>query len=346
MSHQVSRLRENIFRLLAIVIPIIAFCLLGEIALRLRGWKPFNPSPPSVVVEPVGKLAGRHSELGYSLLPGAFKITLSDGYTWEATTSDDGLRVTHPLAASGFDALPEIWIFGDSFTYGWSLNDAETYPWLLQRTLNRYKVMNFGVPGYGTIHALIQLREALRHRKPVVAVVAYASFHDERNTLSREIRKLAVIYNKLGPSGQPYARLGPNQKLRYYFIDNDEISYSEFPLMRHSALITYVELRYNQLDAWLKHSHEVSKAIIKEFAEECRKNGVQLVVSGIESDGQTADMLEYCRNLGILTTDISVDMTKKENMNFPHDTHPGPAAARSYADRLALFLSSHILAKP
>lgn len=334
-------------RLLAIIIPLIALCLLGEVVLRLRGWKPFDPSPPNVQVEPGGKLARRHPELGYSLLPGSFKITLSDGYPWEATTSNDGLRITHPVAAGGFYTLPEIWIFGDSFTYGWSLNDAETYPWLLQQKLTGYRVVNFGVPGYGTIHSLIQLREALHHRKPAVAVVTYASFHDARNTFSRETRKLAVIYNKLGPSGQPYARFGSDHKLEYHSIDNDEIFYSEFPFMRYSALITYLELRYNQFDAaWLKHSHEVSKAILKEIADLCNQNGVQVVVAGIEPDPQTFNTLDYCRSLGMLTTDISVDMTKEENMNFPHDTHPGPVAARSYADRLALFLTSSALTKP
>jgi hypothetical protein len=335
--------KKNLFRLIALTLPLILFFLAGEIVLRVRGLTPFSPSPENFMVEPGGRFYAQHGRLGYTLIPGHFRVTLPDGYSFEATHDRDTHRLTRPPGVDGFDGRRQgVWIFGCSFTHGWGLNDAETYPWLLQEKLPRHEVVNFGVEGYGTIQGLIQFQEALRDRSPEVAIIAYASFHDERNTFSRQIRKLAVVYNKLGPTMQPYVRLNQKGELDYYLTATGEIAYTEFPLMRHSSLITYFEIRYNQLDALLNRSHEASKALIREFANISKQRHVKLVVAGIVSDPQTAEMLEYCRGLGISTLDISVDLTKKENTNWPHDLHPSRRATEEYANRLAAFLSKSL----
>jgi hypothetical protein len=331
--------KKNLFRLVGLLLPLVLFFLAAEIVLRVRGFAPFSPRPENFIVEPGGRFYARHPRLGYTLIPGRFRVTLPDGYSFEATHGEDTHRLTRPPGGDRFDGRKGVWIFGCSFTHGWGLNDAETYPWLLQEKLPGHEVVNFGVEGYGTIQGLIQYREALQNGTPEVAIIAYASFHDERNTFSRQTRKLAVVYNKLGPTIQPYARLNQKGALDYYFTATDEVAYTEFPLMRYSSLVTYLEVRYNQVDALLNRSHETSKALIREFADLSRQHRVKLVVAGIVSDRQTSDMLEYCRGLGISALDISVDLTKKENTNWPHDLHPSRRATEEYANRLAAFLS-------
>ena len=311
--------------------------------LRMRGLTPFNPSPENFVVEPGGRFYTRHPKLGYTLIPGQFRITLPDGYAFEATHGEDTHRLTHPPNVDGEGGRKGIWIFGCSFTHGWGLNDADTYPWLLQEKMPQHEVLNFGTEGYGTIQGLIQFQEALREKRPEVAIIAYASFHDERNTFSRQIRKLAVVYNKLGPTVQPYVRLDQDNKLNYYFTSTDEITYTEFPFMRYSSLINYIEIRYTQLDALFHRSHEASKALIREFAKICAEQNIKLVVAGIVADAQTSEMLDYCRSLGISTLDMSVDLTQKENTNWPHDLHPSRKATEVYANRLVSFLTNNVL---
>jgi hypothetical protein len=335
--------RRTLFRLIALLLPFVLFLLAGEIVLRVRGLTPFSLSPENFVVEPGGRFYAAHPRLGYTLMPGHFRVTLPDGYSFEATHTEDAHRLTHPVRAAATDGRTGVWIFGCSFTHGWGLNDAETYPWLLQEKLPRHEVVNFGTEGYGTIQGLIQFQEALQRETPEVAIIAYASFHDERNTFSRQTRKLAVIYNKLGPTIQPYVRLNQQNLLDYYFTSTDEITYTEFPLMRYSSLMSYIEIRYNQLDARFNRSHEASKALIREFANLCSQRNIKLVVAGIVSDPQTSDMLEYCKGLGISTLDMSVDLTKKENTNWPHDLHPSKLATEVYASRLASFLSNNVL---
>jgi hypothetical protein len=94
-------------------------------------------------------------------------VTLPGGYSFTVTHFPSKLRITHPLATyTDRRSKPEIWIMGCSFTHGWSLNDQDTYPWLLQARLPQYVVVNYGVEGYGTLHALLQLREALTTQPP------------------------------------------------------------------------------------------------------------------------------------------------------------------------------------
>ncbi len=113
-------------------------------------------------------------------------MTLNGAYVFTATNLANTLRITHPLATyPAPDAKKEIWIFGDSVTYGWSVNDEETFPWLLQEKFPDYEVVNFGVQGYSTLNSLIQLREALQNgKKPKLVILSYASWVSRKTTIS------------------------------------------------------------------------------------------------------------------------------------------------------------------
>lgn len=134
-------------------------------------------------------LPTKRARVVYSVHCAALAVR-ADSYSFTVTHLPDTLRVTRPLSeCHREDRREAIWVFGCSFTHGWSLNDEETYPWVLQQRLPDYQVVNFGVSGYGTLHSLMQFREALRTRdKPKAAVVAYGFLHDRRNTFLRARR--------------------------------------------------------------------------------------------------------------------------------------------------------------
>ncbi len=128
--------------------------------------------------------------------------------------------------------------------------------------------MNYGVGGYGTIHALLQLRAALRTRPlPVAAVYAYAGIHDEPNTFLSRRRKGVALWNRLGPLTQPSARLTATGALRYAFA---AVAYREWPLMRSSALVHFLEMTYNEGEERVARSHEVSERLLLEMASLAR----------------------------------------------------------------------------
>src|SRR3989338_1736188 len=66
-----------------------------------------------------------------------------------------------------------ILILGDSFTFNFALKDEETYPFLLEQTLNKgetnWEVLNFGVDGFNTRMELELFKEkGLKYRPDIV----------------------------------------------------------------------------------------------------------------------------------------------------------------------------------
>jgi hypothetical protein len=127
----------------------------NEGLLRLLGAGPWDPRPVNVQAEPGGSLYELHPTLGYRHRAGEFRIT-QEVLRWTATHDDETLRITDRPGDEGRGARrPELWIMGGSFTHGWAVNDWETFPWLLQEGLPEYRVVNFGVGGYGTLQSLV-----------------------------------------------------------------------------------------------------------------------------------------------------------------------------------------------
>ena len=310
----------------------------GEMLVRGAGWRPWSPADPGVQVTPGGRVARLHPTLGYTHLPGRFTVTLADGFTFSMTHGPDTLRITSAVDPGPPDGRPEIWILGCSATHGWSLNDNETYPWLLQEKFPRYRVLNFGVSGYGTLQSLIQFREALAtgRPKPRLVILAYGDFHDARNTLARQRRKEVAPWNRLGPLRQPYARLAPNGQLQLAMTD---VQFTEFPFMTSSALIDKLESTYNGFEVAFLDSHQVSEALVLQINKLARENGSTFIVAGIWNSALTKDMLEYAEGEHLRALDISVDTRRSEYNNLPHDIHPSALANRRYADQLGNYLT-------
>jgi len=326
-----------LFYLIFCAVLAIVFFVGAEVMLRIAGERPWVRRRSNAIIEPGGKLHQEHPTLGYINLPGRFKITLPTSYIYTITYHDNTLRITHPLDTySPEKAKDEIWIFGGSLTHGYSLNDDETYPWILQEQFPQYEVVNFGVDGYSTLQSFIQFREALKERKnPTFVVLAYAHFHDERNTFGRRRRKQIASANEIGRIAKPYAWINEDGELAYAMA---KVEYREIPFMRYSALVNFLENKYNIFEIWFHRSHSVSRLIVKEFADLAEEIGIDFVVAGINSSSRTRRMLRYAKSQGIMIADISVDLKVKENTNLPHDRHPSAVANKQFAQKLEVFL--------
>ena len=347
-SRQLSRRKRFLFASV-ITIAAVVFCLLAsEIVLRQKigPWR-VQSAATLITVEPAKPYYRKDSALGYLPAEGTFKITLPGFYSFRVTHAANGLRITRRLDSHAENTKAGIWIFGCSYTEGWTLNDEETLPWLLQARLAKYEVTNFGVSGYGTLQSLIQLREGLRNGvKPALVVLNYASFQDRRNTLARSWMKTRMTY---GPSVYfsdvrlPYMGWSANQKPELLY---QPIEYHEVPLSRYSALANTLDETFNRIADRTYHSHEVSKAIVDEFAELCKANQIQFILAGITADAETADMLEYGKSRGLMTVDISVDLNLKENTNLPYDNHPSALANKQYAEKLWPAICARLIDEP
>jgi hypothetical protein len=95
------------------------------------------------------------------------------------TTTAAHTRVTG--AAPPKPGAITIALVGGSTTFGTKVTDADTWPWQLQSKLgDGYQVLNFGVPGYTTAEAIIQMALIVPEHAPRV-VVFYEGWNDIRN---------------------------------------------------------------------------------------------------------------------------------------------------------------------
>jgi hypothetical protein len=181
-----------------------------------------------------------------------------------------------------------------------------------------------------------------------MVVVAYAYFHDMRNAMTRTWRKDLSGNNSPDPISCPYARLNSDGKL---VIVNEPLRYPGEFLLRHSALLNYLDDRLNsyltkRLDATQSRpsmTEQVSRAVLEEFWNECQAEGIPFVLAGISYDPRTAEMLAYFKNKGAPTVDISVDSKIVGNTNYPFDVHPSASANTQSAQKLRAFLAQGFL---
>jgi hypothetical protein len=326
-----SRGRKLLYGLVVVLIMLLLGCCAGEVGLRLAGRRAWNPQAREMAqsVEPGGTLYQPDPDLGYALLPGGPYTVAQQRVTWHATHVAPGHRATRPAdAAAPAPGAAGVWIFGDSFTYGWAIEDDQTYAWRLQQRHPEWDVTNFGTGGYATVHGLVQLeRELAAGRKPAVVVVAYGSFHDGRNAHLAQNRK-GWIYNTPKYPALPRAWLEKGQ-LR---TGMTTIRYDTWPLERHSALVNWLHDKWNKVEILSSHPEEISKAVIRRMSEICAQHGVAFVLAGILDNQRTRDVLAWAGQQGMTTVEIAVPLTPANQV--PGDGHPNAGAHAQYADKL------------
>lgn len=339
-----NKRKKLIFYSSFIVILLLVVFIIGEIGIRLLGFKPDNVDPRTLVrVVPGNKFYQPDSNLGYSNIPGKFRVFLTGGYSFSAIHGENTLRITHPQEEDSlFLPKEKIWILGCSNTYGWSINDNDIYPWRLQLAFPQYEVVNYGVCGYGTVHSLLQLKHDLAVRqKPKLVIYSYFYMHDDRNTLTVNRRKAATKYNFLGPICQPYASFDNDGRL--VIMKPVDVDYNPVPFDDVSALIHFLERVYNTLEARFSNSKEVTRAIIDEMYKICKKENIVFVLAGIDDNSGTTEMLKYFQSRGVPTVDISVNNEGKKYNNLPFDSHPNSLAHEVYSQKLENFIMKNNL---
>ncbi|MFC2163099.1 hypothetical protein ACFLRF_05410 [Candidatus Altiarchaeota archaeon] len=332
--------RRVLHVLVYVLLSVILLSLGAEVIVRLFGFEPFiNDCSSRIRIEPVDKLISEDPELGFVYPPGTYKAIFPSGYSHSFIILNGSTRVTRTISSySGGEGGSGLWIFGCSYTFGESLEDNETYAWLLQETLPEYDVVNFGHMGYGTLQSLIQFRRALGEGdKPDIVIVSYASLHDDRNILSRS-RSKNVITCRNFTLNLPFARFD-GKKLEY---GSGRLEYWTPPLIRYSALVNLVDDVYTILEEGSFRGHDVSKALLLEFSRISRGKGIVLVVAGMRSDPETVEMIQYLKGRGIHAVDVSDHGFDIKDFNQPHSWHPSPLANRKYAGRLHEYLMENV----
>ena len=262
---------------------------------------------------------------GYLCVPGTHTISLVKGLhrvDFRATIGEDGYRIAGP-ASTGARNRPELWISGCSFTWGLGLNDEETFPWLVQSAMPEYNVRNLSLNGYGTLQALLQLRDAVsrKQRLPEIAVVVYNDFHLARNVAAGSFLKM------MSGTGQAFNR--PEINVPAASLDrNGNLAIRWAPVFH----LEQADLREPEIEYELR----VTRAILDEFLAICRRYSITPALA-IQSRPDGDPILDYARKAGFATANIWVDLDERAGRIYrlyPVDSHPNSRAHSLYAAKL------------
>jgi hypothetical protein len=183
--------------LLLLVVSSIGSLLVGEGAVRLSAR--LTHRVPLVVSD---------ADAGWALQPGLHnELRVGDGGRYAMSTDDEGHRLTRAAAEPADGSRPALILVGDSFVQGQSVNDPETFGWLLAQEMP-LRVVNLGVLGYGTDQELLGLAAYLKSHpsldvRDIVLVVFENDFIDVQTSahpaLGRSKPLLRVTDGRLQP---------------------------------------------------------------------------------------------------------------------------------------------------
>lgn len=163
----------------------------GELWFRLL-------SQESARVGPAGEVRARFNpyradtELGYTLRPNWTAVHETQDFRVTVHTDARGLRSGSGAAVEGAPRGSEarrILLVGDSFAFGFGVEDSETFASVLERELAKsgqpVTIDNAGVPGFGIDHYYVVLRERLEELDPDLVLLASCSNDADELSFSR-----------------------------------------------------------------------------------------------------------------------------------------------------------------
>jgi hypothetical protein len=242
------------------------------------------------------------------------------------------------------DSGPVALFIGSSWTEGYGLPDDKVFTSLLQKRFPDLRIMNFGVPGYGTYQTLLLLRELIeqKHIHPAAIVYGYLPSDAERNVLTFG---MLDAFRAFG--GQrfalPHAEMR-NGELRYFppFVVPD------WPLEEHSALITLLHqselhLRLANRD---KDEIQVTDLLMRQMKQLATDQKARLLVATLWNGGSPGPeaILRISENMdraGIEQMDVTYHgtETRKELLNVGGVGHPGVVVQIWWADKIGEWLA-------
>ena len=193
-----------LFAALAILLSLLATAAVGEGVLRLAGYSPSNVNPLKSFHEFDPVLGWR----GRKLYTARFKRPDFDVVIAQNAA---GFRKQVNLEAKLDKAPHRIFVFGDSFVWGWGVGQGEVFTDRMNLLLPNYSVHNYGIDGIGTVVEYLlfstEVRKLLRPDDVVLLMFCNNDFAD--NVDRKKVHAEAVngdvkIVNPAKPLTTPF----------------------------------------------------------------------------------------------------------------------------------------------
>lgn len=284
--------------------------------------------------------------LGWRRTPGTIKRA-KEHLNWEFTIAENGYRSIGPNPAK---AKKRVWLFGDSFTEGFWLDDEDTYCRKLQKRFPDWAIELFAVGGYSTFQNLLQLEALLVTDVPDYVLFSFIPSHLGRNVADPYLWKYdqAVGQDKIvipGFVGAGFAQFRPAA----YLEGETELSYQRVYRPQNDdelrGMLTYRPQPYYQEEVATRivaRARDLTVAAggcfyftVLRSAESLRHNG-PASASHLQND----TFIRRLQKVGVDIIDADPRVPFEESTFLPVGAHPNPAANDHFANMIALELEA------
>lgn len=317
-------------RILYYLIVILLVFPLGELAARVMGYKGVERGHYVLTSSPKNCMSP-DSLLGFRLNEGTYTVTINTKLSYSVRHTKEGVRTI----GSAYTASPNIGFFGCSFTYGMGVNDTLTFASIVQQRLASRTIINYAVPGYGTIQGLLQLERLIeRDSHPDTAIFCFSKLHFDRNALTPSYRKdLKIGYSmadkSLGTSMEnaafPYFSEG---KLKHEAWSD---LYTNWPFRDRSALMNYMNCLLDKSRTNKINTYAETKSIFDAIIKRCSENAITLMVLFLDDSKENEKLENWLNKHGVRTARAHWGIEKINETNHPYDDHMNPSAHKRIA---------------
>ena len=256
-------MRRYLGRLLLLVVPLALAFGVAELFLRVAG-EPAADSEESATADSRWLNVEKSTELGWIFPPDTTGIYKSSGRRTPVVTNAWGLRGPE---VSTDTVTRRVLVLGDSYTFGWGVDDEAGFVRLLETALRREfpqspgEFINGGLPGF-SIYQQIRMLDYVRKRTRIHAVVATISLANDPIDEKR-IRRFAP------------------DRLENFSYDLREPASPAAKLIAASCLLTLIDQRTTHMQFSLVNTsgecRDLAAESLTRLAKTCREANLPLV---------------------------------------------------------------------
>lgn len=260
--------------------------LAGEIALRVRAeWQGRPPDHWDRGLRREWTWALAHLRAGSPVLGGFARYDPRLGWTMKTNLDQPGIRTNSVGMRSDREfperrnpGTPRILLVGDSYTFGFNVEQEEALAQVLEHELLRgWEVLNFAVPGYGPDQALLMFEETGVDYRPDVAVFGFY------------VRGFFRLFDDFRSYAKPWFSLGDDNRLELRGVpvvspqelyENYRSGERRVPRWSHSYLVGGVGnlIREALEDRSIRRDDErwvLMRSILRSFRDVAVANGIR-----------------------------------------------------------------------
>jgi hypothetical protein len=350
--------RSILINLSLIIISTLFTLFLSEITLRLMGLKPMYVSPER------DQFWKYDSLLGWAHKPGQEGTFETPQFHTFVRINENGLRDS-PHSYERQNDMERILVLGDSFAWGYGVEESERFSQLLEQSLD-VEVINAGVSGYSTDQELLWYQsEGIKYETDLVILVLAGNDvgDNDRELVSTIYYKPRFVMEdgQLVPIGYPVPKTSPQGRFIYSLSQRSALAY--FLVQRYFDLLSlYSKLKANSDHASSQVSgisterddFKLTIALIDEIRNIAQSRKAKFMIVATDrwwdspSGGTYKDFINTLQTEGFLVLDVeSMPGFDPGVMLIPKDGHWNQAGHKFVAEKInALIESSQLLSLP